>query len=105
MATFYIKQNDTRPSLYAQLLQDGSVVDLTGCTVLFGLRGMDAKEAVITDAATGNVRYDWEAEDTATTGNYQAEFEVTFADATVETFPNNDYLTIVIMEEVVETGA
>jgi len=102
MATFYIKQNDTRPSLYAQLIQDGSVIDLTGCTVKLAIRGRPPQDAVITDAATGNVRYDWTATDTANAGIYEAEFEVTFQDKSVQTFPNNGYITVVITEEIVE---
>lgn len=100
MTTFYIKQNDTRPSLYAQLLQDGSVINLTGCEVKLAIRGLPKRNVVITDAATGNVRYDWVPEDTANAGIYEAEFEVTFANGDVQTFPNNGYLTIVVMEEV-----
>lgn len=104
MATFYIKQNDTRPALYAQLLQDGSVIDLTGCTVKLAIRGLPLRDVDITDAETGNVRYDWIAADTANAGIYEAEFEVTFPDGSVQTFPNNGYITIVITEEVAEAS-
>ena len=98
--TFYIKQNDTKPSLFAQLLSNGSAIDLTGATVRFHMEsGLDAP-AVITDAATGNVRYDWSVGDTATSGIFRAEFEVTFSDGTIETFPNDGYLFINVMREL-----
>lgn len=101
MATkFYIKQNDTKPSITAQLLSDGSAVDLTGATVKFHMGSTIDAAATITDAATGNVRYDWASGDTATAGTYNAEFEVTFSDGKIETFPNDEYLLIVITEEV-----
>ena len=98
--TFYIKQNDTKPSLFAQLLSEGSAIDLTGATVRFHMESGVDSPAVITDAATGNVRYDWSTGDTATPGIFHAEFEVTFSDGTVETFPNDGYLSINIMEEL-----
>jgi len=100
MTTFYIKQNDTRPSLYAQLLQDGSPVDLTDATVKFHMGDVVNAPAVITDAASGNVRYDWQVGDTANSGTFYAEFEVAFPDDKVETFPNDGYLRIIITREV-----
>ena len=98
--TFYIKQGDTKPSLSAQLLSDGSAVDLTGATVKFHMGTIIDATATIVDAATGNVRYDWVTADTETAGLFRAEFEVTFSDGTVETFPNDGYLLINIIEEV-----
>ena len=98
--TFYIKQNDTKPSLSAQLLSDGSAVDLTGATVKFHMGDSVDSAATVVDAATGNVRYDWVTADTETAGLFRAEFEVTFSDGTVETFPNDGYLLINITEEV-----
>ena len=101
MATkFYIKQNDTKPSLSANLAQDGSVVDLEGATVKFHMGSVVDAAAVVTGAATGAVRYDFVAADTVTIGSYAAEFEVTFSDESTETFPNNDYLIVVILPEV-----
>jgi len=99
-SVFYLKQNDTRPSYVAQLLQDGSAVDLAGATVRFHMGSVVDAPATIVDASTGVVRYDWLATDTAVAGTYNAEFEVTFSDGAVETFPNKDYLQIVIGEKV-----
>jgi len=100
MSVFYIKQNDTKPSIVAQLFQDSSPVDLTDATVKFHMETTINAAAVVVDAATGTVRYDWEPGDTATAGTFRAEFEVTFNDGSVETFPNNDYLTIVVKQEL-----
>ena len=101
MATkFYIKQNDTKPSLPVALAQDGSVVNLEGATVRCHMGSVVDAEAVITEEATGSVRYDFVAADTATIGSYAAEFQVTFSDGEPETFPNDDYLVVVVLPEV-----
>lgn len=52
--------------------------------------------ATIVDASNGIVKYDFTASDTDTTGWYWAEFEVTFSDASIETFPNSGYFSIKI---------
>lgn len=49
---------------------------------------------------SGIVRYDWSADDTNAIGSYQAEFEVTYADASVETFPNRGYIRVEIIDDI-----
>ena len=101
MATIYdLKQGDTKPSLSAQLLSNGSAVDLTGATVKFHMGTTVDVSAVIVDAATGNVRYDPATAHTVTAGIFKAEFEVTFSDGTIETFPNDGFIYVRITEEV-----
>ena len=107
MSTFYIKQNDTVPSLRAALENgSGTAVDLTGATCQFHLREI-GKTSVTTDStaqivneATGIVQYNWVADDTDTVGSYQAEFEVTYSDGTIETFPNNGYIRVEITDDI-----
>jgi len=107
MSTFYIKQNDTVPSLRAALENgSGDAVDLTGATCRFHLREI-GKTTVTTDStaqivteATGIVQYNWVAADTDTVGSYQAEFEVTYSDGTIETFPNNGYIRVEITDDI-----
>lgn len=102
MPTFNIKENDTSPAiLYA--LQPTSV-SLVGATVQFRMRSVGATAftliedaVVVTTTVTPTVRYDWDAADTATPGFYEAEFVVTYADSTVETFPNSEFLTVNIV--------
>lgn len=104
---FYIKQNDTSPNLRA-ILKDGDevAVNLTGATIRFHMRTVGGETAVvdadasIVTAESGIVQYIWDAADTATVGSYQAEFEVTFADTSVETFPNNGYIRIEITDDI-----
>jgi Rib/alpha/Esp surface antigen-like repeat protein len=105
--SFYIKQNDTVPSLRAALENgSGTAVDLTGATCQFHMRSIGATavtvDAVsqIVDEATGIVQYNWIAADTVTVGSYQAEFEVTYPDGTIETFPNNGYIRVEITDDI-----
>ena len=105
--TFYVKQNDTSPSMLATLQDaNGNAVGVVGASVRFHMRAIGSTNAtvdaaaVIVDAANGIVRYDWDAADTATVGSYQAEFEVTYADASVETFPNDGFIRVKITDDV-----
>jgi len=106
--TFYIKQNDTSPSLRA-LLKDGDnlAIDLTGATVRFHMKSLedntvvvDASTTIVAPSTAGIVQYDWDNGDTATAGSYQGEFEVTFAGGAVETFPNKTNISISIKPEL-----
>ncbi len=105
--TFYVKQNDTSPAMLATLQDaDGNAVNLTGATVRFHMRAIGGAQALVDEAATvvtplsGIVRYDWSADDTNAIGSYQAEFEVTYADASVETFPNDGYIRVEIIDDI-----
>jgi Rib/alpha/Esp surface antigen-like repeat protein len=105
--SFYIKQNDTVPSLRAALENgSGTAVDLTGATCQFHMRPLGSTTitvdavAQIVNEATGIVQYNWIAADTDTIGSYQAEFEVTYPDGTIETFPNNGYIRVEITDDI-----
>ena len=105
--SFYIKQDDTTPSLRADLKNgSGDPVDLIGTSVRVHMRAIGATVAKI-DAAMvvvsepgGTVQYNWIAGDTSATGSYQVEFEVTYSDGTVETFPNDSYIRVEILEDI-----
>lgn len=92
-----IKRNDTVP-LTATLRVAGAPIDLQGATVRFHMRDsagilvVDSAATVIqngdgSDGTKGRVKYEWVASDTATAGVFSLEWEVTFADSTVRTFP------------------
>lgn len=105
--TFYVKQNDTSPAMLATLQDaDGNAVNVTGATVRFHMRAVGSTTVVVDEAATivtdldGLVRYDWQAADTDTIGSYQAEFEVTYSDGSVETFPNDGYIRVEITDDI-----
>lgn len=107
MSDFTIKRNDLRPVLERTLKDSsGNVVDLTNTSVDFHMRAAGNEElkvdsaATVTDATGGIVEYRWSSGDTDTTGVYESEFEVTFADGTPETFPNSEYITVTIHDDI-----
>ena len=102
MIEVFMKQNDTNPSLNATLEQDSIPVDLSdeSVTVKFHMGDVVDAAAVVVDGVSGIVRYDWKAVDTATAGRFSAEFEVTYADGSIGTFPNNEYLIVVITKDL-----
>ena len=108
MATFYIKEGDTSPAIeYALSPTD---ITLNGGSVVFNMKDrrgqvkVNRQAAIITDDGlltdTPTIQYNWTASDTDTAGTYYAEFEVTYADATVETFPNSGFITIKVEADI-----
>ena len=100
--THTIKRNDTSPDIQGTCLDAaGNAVDITGATVRFhmfdknGTEVVDAAATIVT-AASGIVKYSWIAADTATAGIFMSEFEVTYSDASIETFPNEGYTPVSI---------
>ena len=104
---FTIKQNDTSPQIAATLQDgDGSAIDLTSATVKFHMKKIGAAtatvdaNATILNANTGSVKYAWVSPDTATAGSFLAEFEVTYTNGGIETFPNDQSIAILITEDL-----
>jgi hypothetical protein len=105
--TFTIKRGDTGPRLTFALTPAAEVV-LTGATVRFNMRSRQAgtvrvnraAAVIVTATGTPTVAYDWQAGDTAVAELCDAEFEVTYAGGAVETFPNNDFITVVVTGDI-----
>jgi len=104
---FRIKTNDTAPKLSVTLTDAlGNAIGLAGCSARFHMKAYGASSlkvdavATVEDDINGIVEYSWQAGDTNTAGTYYGEIEVTYGDATVETFPNNGYFTIIIKEDL-----
>lgn len=104
---WYVKRNDTYGNITEQLLDENlAPVNLTGCTVRFNMRlktaaaAKVAANAAIVSAATGVVRYQWQGTDTNTSGEYRAEWQVTFPSGQVQTYPNDGYNTIMILSDL-----
>lgn len=105
--TFYIKQNDTSPAMLATLKDGtGTIIELSGSSVRFHMRPFGSSSITVDAAATiydvdnGQVAYSWSSDDTATAGSYEAEFEVTNTDGSIETFPNNGFIAVEITDDV-----
>lgn len=103
---FSIKQNDTSPSLQAAL-KDAALtpINLTGATVRLHMKSVDGTLKIdqlmtVVTPLQGIIQYDWQTGDTDTVGTYYVEFEVTYSDASVETFPNNGNKTISVVREL-----
>lgn len=104
---FNIKQNDTSPSIQTTLLDgNGFAVNITGnLGVKFHMRNSAGTvtidtSATVVSAASGVVRYDWDEADTANADTFQAEFEVTYFDGKIETFPNASYIEVIITDDI-----
>jgi hypothetical protein len=99
--------DDTAPPLVATLTNAAGAQDLTGATVVARLKSSIAGDAVLeipmdldADPTTGRVSHAWEVSETNRVLKYTVEFVVTFADGSVETFPNesNQVPSIVFRE-------
>lgn len=96
--TFYIKQNDTSPKLVYTL---DTEINLAGATAVFNLRPITARGASPIERASATIEdtkgvlgYAFAAAQTSVAGVYHGEFEVTYGDSTIETFPNTGYITV-----------
>ena len=89
-------QNDTGPPIRDQLVTDGDPDDIDGATVAFTLWEAGGSKTIIVDentanvtiedAATGQVRYDFQSGDLSDVDTYAYEWEVTYADGTIITY-------------------
>jgi hypothetical protein len=108
MSTFYLKLGDTSPALRYAITPKS--VDLTGASVQFQMRPrrprgaaavIDAAAVVVIATGTPTVEYgEWQAANITSPGLYQAEFRVTYADGSVETFPNDEFIMVKISEDI-----
>lgn len=108
LTDFYIKQNDTREPLQIICEKgDESAEDLTGASVKFIMSAkpgtstkVDHAATIVGTASAGVVKYQWITGDTDTAGTYLGEFQVTFSDARILTYPNTTYINIHIVAEL-----
>jgi hypothetical protein len=111
VSTLYIKQGDLVPAATATLMQAvGSAaatpIDLTTATgVKFAMRNratgtikVDAAGSVVS-AAAGTVKYQWTGTDTDTSGNYDMEWQITWA-AGKQTVPGAGYDTVCVIDDI-----
>ena len=97
MSDLTVVRGDTAPSVNGTLTnKDGTARDLTQCSVRFQMRRTDSfaftvdAPATIVLATAGTVRYDWAAGDLDDAGDYEARWQVTLSDESIEhTTPAN----------------
>lgn len=103
---FTTKRGDYRAAIKASLKDtSGQPVNLTNCTVKFVMADLRNRvkinrNAIIQDAINGVVWFIFEANEVDEAGMFRGEFEVTYADGRVETFPNEGYITIQINSDL-----
>jgi len=90
---FYIKQNDTKPVIRVKLLDSAG-------NVATGTTKVDKQTCTINTAVLGDVQYAWSAANTNTADRYEGEFQVTYSDGSIQTFPNNTYIDITVTDDV-----
>lgn len=101
MSDITFVQGDTAPSISGTLTDaDGSPLDLTLADVKFQMRLLDDRRfmvdatATIVGADAGTVRYDWAAGDLDTPGEYQAQWQITFSDNSIQTTTPANTITV-----------
>ncbi|MFC6953767.1 hypothetical protein [Halorubellus litoreus] len=106
MTVFTLTQNDTSPPIGGNVTGErGEMIDVTGCDVRFMMKPIGGDtltvddDGQVVDGPRGVVGYGWKAADTAEHGTFQAEFELTYPDGTVETFPSES-LTVIIKPDL-----
>jgi hypothetical protein len=103
---FHIKSGDTRPPIVAQLSAAEDDVFTSVAFRMKAVKGTVEVEGVggiidQPDATQGGiVQYQWITDDTADPGQYLGEFEVTFSDGRIETYPNNGFLEINVVRSL-----
>tara|TARA_B100001094_G_C18022415_1_gene715844 strand:+ start:235 stop:570 length:336 start_codon:yes stop_codon:yes gene_type:complete len=105
--SFNIKQNDTSPTLSVIIADStGTAISLASASVVFKMRAVNSSSlkvntsATITNASNGAVSYTFSASNTDTAGLFQGEFQVTYSGGLIETFPNSEYISINILDDL-----
>ena len=99
---------DTGPPIRDTLVADDSPVDISGATARIHITkpdgntvtSSDSEDVTIEDAVGGEVRYDFQSGDLDQEGRYLYEWEVTFNDNSVQTYPSDDERAIWVREEL-----
>lgn len=122
MADVWMKRGDTAPRLTATLEDPpGTRADIAGADVEFIVSHISdpdtgrrpgpelftspANNDQAGDPTMGDVSYDWQPGDTDVVGGYRFEWRVIYPDATVETFQNDAYNTLAILENLPEEAS
>ena len=109
-AVYRITEGDTKPDLEAQLTEGQTASDITGNTsVTFTMRRqnigtvkVNAAAAVVDDASTGLVHYEWTSNDTDEPGIYEGKFQVNFSGGNRASYPSDvgEYILVIVQDDV-----
>lgn len=100
---------DTQSDIEDQLLADGSTVDLAYIqTAAIHIEKPDgtiitddtAGAVSVPDATNGVVQYEFQSGDLDQSGRYRYEWEITFEDGGILSFPGDDFATIWVRDEL-----
>jgi hypothetical protein len=102
--TFKIKRGATSPSLVYRV----TALSAPGATAIFRMQDAGTKEVYITAGNTTLTvdgddllfQYDWGDGETDMGGEFEAEFVLTYAGGATEKLPNEDFINIIIGEDV-----
>lgn len=109
MADRIMKQGDTWMPMVMNLSREGiGAVNLTSAVaVTLRMRSDDgiyiSGPMSIENAVEGTVSYAWDEEDTQVIGDYKLEVEVDWGLGRIETFPNDSYKEVILIEELDES--
>lgn len=102
----YYKRLDRFPALLATIKDaNGDAVDLTNATaVKFWLKNAQTGEVKINGAdatfqnprTAGQVKYEWDADDLDTPGEWEAEFKLTWPTSLPQTTPNDGRILVTV---------
>jgi len=111
--TFFIKRNDTLPSLSINIIDRGRLTqkqayNLSGVTgVTFSMMNQNcdflkisAKPAQITCYSGGSIQYNWDSEDTNESGIFLGEFELSYYDGKKMSLPSIGGIMIEINDDI-----
>jgi len=106
---FFLREGDHGGAIPGVLTDDdGVAIDIEGASVRFLMANILTTKRIAAaanndqvDAATkGHVSYTWQAGDSDEPGMYNASWEVTYNDGSVETFPNPGYIKVRVTAKV-----
>lgn len=95
-----VKKGDTRHAIKATLKRSGQAVNLTGCTVLIFISNGVSGHTQYFDAEKGKVFFPLEENVVKIADVYYYEFRVIYPDGRKESFPNNGYLKLRIVDSL-----
>ena len=106
--THEMKRNDTAPKLIATLKDaEGQPRNIDGATVNVHVdrssasaTSIDRAVDAILDAPNGKVQVNFTAQETSVEGSFPMEFEVTFVDGEIETWPTSKNATLKITADL-----